>query len=140
MPSVRSLQTQQYYGHPQNQFWKIIAALFKVKEWRDYEHKKATILQHKIALWDVIGSCRREGSADAKIKVAQINDFDTFLKKYPRIRAISCDSGIAYRLLMRSYPNLNRPVLQLPSPSPAHTVAFAKKLAQWKKILRFLDD
>ncbi len=138
MPGVRSLTLQQYYGHPQNQFWKLIAALLGVKEWKDYEHKKRTILKHKIALWDVVDSCLREGSMDAAIKEAMVNDFPALLKKYPRIKVIFCDSGTAYKIFKHHYKEFPIPVLPLPSPSPAYTLAFAKKLAGWKVILKYL--
>jgi hypoxanthine-DNA glycosylase len=138
MPSVRSLKLQQYYGHPQNQFWKIIAALFDVAEWKDYGHKKRVILGHKIALWDVIDSCERAGSADANIKEARVSDLHGLLKKYPNIQVVFCDSGTAFKLLMRYCPDLPRPVFQLPSPSPAYTIPYQTKLKQWKAVLKWL--
>ncbi len=138
MPSVRSLETGQYYGHPQNQFWKIIAALFNIREWRDYDHKKSTLLKHKIALWDVIDSCERKGSADANIKEARVSDLHALLKTHPNIQVVFCDSGTAFKLLKRFCPELPRPVKTLPSPSSAYTLAFNKKLAQWQEILKYL--
>jgi hypoxanthine-DNA glycosylase len=138
MPSVRSLQTQQYYGHPQNQFWKLIAELLGVKKWKDYAHKKETILKHGIALWDVLDSCLREGSMDAAIREHRVNDLEAFLKKYPRIKVIFCDSGTAFKLLQKKYKVLPVPVFVLPSPSPAYTIPFKTKLSAWTKILDYL--
>ena len=69
MPGIASLQQQQYYGHPRNHFWKIIAHLYNSNEIpTHYEDRKNILLQNNIALWDVLEFCEREGSLDIAIK------------------------------------------------------------------------
>ena len=67
MPSVQSLQRQQYYGHPQNAFWRLLFALWE-EEWSpDYADRVAFVERHRLAVWDVLATCQRQGSADAAI-------------------------------------------------------------------------
>ena len=68
MPGVRSLQMQQYYGHPQNRFWKVLANVFQAEVPGTIEEKKAFLLEHRIAVWDVIGQCEITGSSDSSIR------------------------------------------------------------------------
>ena len=75
MPGVRSLQLQQYYGHPQNRFWPLLALLLGYEKVPDaYAEKKQMLLDNRIALWDVLGYCQREGSLDSDITGEQPND------------------------------------------------------------------
>jgi len=138
VPGGRSLELGQYYGHPQNQFWTIMAALLGVSRWKDYAHKKRALLKHRIALWDVIDSCERKGSMDANIRNHLVNDLPALLKKFPRLKVIFCDSGTAHKMLRRHYPVLPVPVFPLPSPSSAHAIPLKRKLTRWKKILEHL--
>ena len=63
MPGIRSLQMQQYYGHPQNRFWPLLAALLGYQEVpAAYADRKRMLIDNRIALWDVLGCCEREGS------------------------------------------------------------------------------
>ena len=68
MPGIRSLQMQQYYGHPQNRFWKVLANVFQAEVPGTIEEKKAFLLEHRIAVWDVIGQCEITGSSDSSIR------------------------------------------------------------------------
>ncbi len=79
MPSVISLNRHQYYGNRQNAFWKIIFELFDEELADDYEKKKNLLIENRIALWDVIRICERDGSSDSNIKNEEANDFETFL-------------------------------------------------------------
>jgi G:T/U mismatch-specific DNA glycosylase len=81
MPSVMSLSKYQYYGNPQNQFWKIVFDLFEEELVDDYEIKRNLLIENNIALWDVIKSCERDGSSDSKIRKEEINDFETFFQR-----------------------------------------------------------
>ncbi len=87
MPGIKSLQAQEYYAHPQNQFWKIMTALLGFELPLTYMHKKKMLLKNNIALWDVIASCRREGSLDSNIRHIRLNDFEGLFKKYQIGRA-----------------------------------------------------
>ena len=76
IPGVKSLEKQQYYGHPQNKFWKIIFELLNEEFTDDYTQRIATISKHHIALWDVIDSCERKGSLDSEIRNEEANQID----------------------------------------------------------------
>ena len=93
MPGVKSLEAQQYYAHPQNRFWPMMAHLLGEELPSAYEEKLAMLLRHHIALWDSIGSCEREGSLDSAIRNEQGNDFAALLQEYPGIRAIYFNGG-----------------------------------------------
>lgn len=81
MPGVRSLQMQQYYGHPQNRFWPLVTMLLGYAEVPfDYADKKQMLLDNRIALWDVLGYCEREGSLDSDITCEQPNDLAGFCR------------------------------------------------------------
>lgn len=138
MPGEESLRKQQYYGYKRNHFWKIIFALFGQQQVDDYETKKAFLLQHHIALWDVIEQCNREGSSDSNIKNVVPNDFKTLFENYPKLKRVCFNGKKAHELY-------NRYVLQgvnedrfiyivLPSTSPANTTSFEQKLSEWKKV------
>lgn len=88
MPSVQSLKMRQYYGNPRNQFWQIMENLLKHDQWDNYAHKTRTLLDNKIALWDVIYSCQRKGSLDSNLCHITVNDFKQFLRRYPAINAV----------------------------------------------------
>lgn len=137
-----SLVTGQYYAHPQNSFWRIMSALLQFKLASPYEIKVLALISAHIALWDVLQSCKRKGSLDARIEHdTQIaNDFQTFFNTHPRIRHIFFNGAKAEHLFKQYVPqniNLNR--LCLPSTSPAHAaMTFDKKLDSWRIILDFL--
>lgn len=84
MPGIASLEAAEYYAHPRNAFWKIIASLFNEGvDFKNYREKKDCLLSHEIGLWDSLQSCIRKGSLDSDIKNACPNDFETLLKSYP---------------------------------------------------------
>lgn len=66
-PSVRSRADGFFYGHPQNRFWRLLALIFNDPVPTDIPAKKAFLLRHHIALWDVIASCNLIGSSDSSI-------------------------------------------------------------------------
>ncbi|SMP21298.1 DNA-deoxyinosine glycosylase [Chryseobacterium profundimaris] len=139
IPGVRSLQKQQYYGHPQNKFWKIIFELLNEEFTEDYDQRIQILKKHHIALWDVIDSCERKGSLDSEIKNEEANQIEELLENYPNIQAIFCNGGKSYKNLQKILgKNYKIPVFLLPSTSPLHTVSFEKKLEEWKRILETL--
>jgi hypoxanthine-DNA glycosylase len=143
MPGRVSLREQQYYAHPQNQFWRILGALLGFDPASSYEARLAALRTADIALWDVLQTCIRAGSLDAAIKPlsAVPNDFATFLAQHPQIRRICFNGAKAEALFMRRVrpdlpvePELDH--LRLPSTSPAHAaLPFAAKLQAWRAIL-----
>ena len=96
-PSVKSRENNFYYGHPQNRFWKVIAAVLKVKPPETIEEKRMMLLEHNIAIWDVIASCSIQGSSDTSIKDVVVNDFTEILAN-SEIEKIYVNGGKAYEL------------------------------------------
>ena len=135
MPSVRSLETGFYYGYPQNAFWRILADVFSSPVPKSVPEKKALLLGHGAALWDVVASCEREGSLDSAIRRQEINDFEPFFRAHPGIRAVLVNGGAAYRLFPAKLAG-SRDVLRLPSTSPAYTLSYAGKFEAWNAALR----
>lgn len=138
MPSVKSLDKQEYYAHPQNQFWKIIGTLFNIDYPSNYEYRKKCILKNGIAVWDVINSCKREGSLDSNIKNENINALEEFLIQYPNIHTIFTNGQRAYQLLIKHYPINTVNIICLPSTSPTYTKPYQWKLQQWRVIKKYV--
>ncbi len=80
MPSPRSRENGFYYGHPQNRFWPVLAAVFKVPCPQTNEEKRTFVLSRGIALWDVLQSCSITGASDASIREPQVNDISMLIK------------------------------------------------------------
>jgi len=138
MPGAQSLAFQQYYGHPRNAFWKIICNVLETPFTTDYEERKSILLENRIALWDVLEACVREGSLDSAIEQEVPNDFDSFLKAHPNIKYI-CFNGQKAAKYFKQYVGVgDRYTLQtLPSTSPANAgMSFEKKLMEWESIKR----
>lgn len=141
MPGEESLRKQQYYGHRQNQFWKIIYSLFGKELTDDYEERKAFVLRHNIAIWDVLQSCEGSGSLDSNIKNQQPNDFSSFFRQYPLISHVCFTSKKAADFYKRYvWSDENRVFVTLPSPSPANAqMRFDEKVDKWKILLDILS-
>lgn len=119
MPSVVSLDKQEYYGFKHNRFWKIIANYFDC-ELKDYQEKKQCMMQNHIILWDVIKSCEREGSLDSNIKNVEVNDIEQLIKKYSTIKTVLCNGKKSYSLYMKYFSQLEVDCICLPSTSNAN--------------------
>ena len=120
MPSPASREQGFYYGHPQNRFWRVLAAIFDEPAPRTIEEKRDMLLRHYIALWDVLASCEIEGASDASIRDAQPNDLARIFDAAD-IRAVfatGTKAGELYRKLIE--PTLGVPCTTLPSTSPAN--------------------
>ena len=120
MPSPASREQGFYYGHPQNRFWRVLAAIFDEPAPRTIEEKHDMLLRHHIALWDVLASCEIEGASDASIRDAQPNDLARIFDAAD-IRAVfatGTKAGELYRKLIE--PTLGAPCTTLPSTSPAN--------------------
>lgn len=134
MPSVQSLKDGFYYAHPRNAFWRIIAECTGEALPKSIEEKKALLLRRHIALWDTAKSCVREGSLDSAMRQIELNDLDSFFKKYPQIERVLINGTAAWTLYHRLPEEITkaRKCSKLPSTSPAYTLAYEKKLAAWK--------
>lgn len=135
-PSVKSRETGFFYGHPQNRFWKVLAALTREEVPQTIEEKKALLLRNRIALWDVIGSCEIEGSSDASIRNVVPNDLRIVLDHAP-IRTICVNGKTAYRYYEKyMQPKVCREAVCLPSTSPANAAWSLEKLqAEWSRCM-----
>lgn len=135
-PSVKSREAGFYYMHPQNRFWPLLAALYKEAVPNDIPLKKALLLRHRIALWDVLESCEITGSSDSSIQKPIPNDLWSFVQK-TRIQKIYTNGKKADKLYQKF--TKERPLLPsycLPSTSPANAqYSFQKLLENWKVIL-----
>lgn len=131
-PSVKSREMAFYYGHPQNRFWRLIAALTgeKVPQREDIQAKKQLLLRHKIAVWDVIASCQITGSSDSSIRDVIPNDIGALLQR-TNIMHIYANGTKAYELYMKYvYGQTNREIIRLPSTSPANASYSFERLYQ----------
>lgn len=120
MPSPASREQGFYYGHPQNRFWRVLAAIFDEPAPRTIEEKRDMLLRHHVALWDVLASCEIEGASDASIRDARPNDL-AHIFDAADIRAVfatGTKAGELYRKLIE--PTLSVPCATLPSTSPAN--------------------
>lgn len=132
-PSVKSREVSFYYGNPQNRFWRVLAALFGGDVPSTVEEKRAFLLSHGIALWDVIASCDIVGSDDSSIKNALPNDVKSLVAK-TRIERVFTNGGTAHRLYRA---HLEREVgieaAALPSTSPANASYSLMRLVEaWR--------
>ncbi len=135
IPSIRSLQAQEYYAHPRNSFWYIMSQLFDFDEELCYEKRLDMLLKNRVALFDVIGSCKREGSLDSAIKEVEHQDFENFFQKYPNITYVFCNGTKAYSEFLKVYKG-DKKVYKLPSTSPANARAKKEdKLKVWEIII-----
>jgi TDG/mug DNA glycosylase family protein len=132
-PSTKSLQHSEYYGNPQNHFWKIVEALFSIDQDLLYPDRTNRLIQHPVALWDVVRSCRREGSADDRIREPLFNDIAGFLAKNPTLQLIALNGTSAGRYYRRLQIPIKIKSVVLPSTSPANTrFTIAEKVREWK--------
>ncbi len=135
-PSVKSRETEFFYGHRQNRFWRVIAALCGEEVPEGIEEKKALLLRNNIALWDVIASCEITGSADSSIKNAVPNNIMKIIKE-SRISRIYTNGKKADELYKKYLENeTGIEAICLPSTSPANAAwSFERLTQEWKKII-----
>ena len=135
-PSVLALAKQQYYGNPQNAFWRIMAELFGCPADAPYADRCAALIAHGIAVWDVLRFCRRAGSLDAAVERDSMvaNDFEALFAAYPRVERVYFNGAAAEANFRRLVGDDSRSYARLPSTSPAHTLPFAVKRAAWSVV------
>lgn len=149
MPSVASLQQQQYYAHPRNAFWPIMQRLFDAPAELTYAEKKVLLKRHRVAVWDVLAACFRPGSLDSAIdeKSISANDFAGFYTTHRRLRQVIFNGGKAEQMYNRHvlphvaerWPQLH--YSRLPSTSPAMAaLSLEQKTEQWSVLCRLVGD
>ena len=129
-PSVKSRQAEFYYGNKQNRFWKMLSEAFGESEPQTVDDKIRLCLNYKVALWDVVASCRISGSMDADIKDYELVDLQQVLA-HSKVEKILCNGATSFKLTKTCYKG-NLPIYKLPSTSPAN-VSFDK--GEWFKHL-----
>ena len=134
-PSVKSREANFFYGHPQNRFWKVLAAVFEVEVPVTVEEKRDFLLAHGIAVWDVIKSCDIVGSSDSSIKNVVPNDLREILDTAD-IRQIFVNGKTAEKYYKKYIEKeIGRKALCLPSTSPANAAwSFEKLVTEWRKV------
>jgi hypoxanthine-DNA glycosylase len=119
-PSVKSREVRFFYGHPQNRFWKVIAAVFGEPTPETIPEKKELLKKNHIALWDSIHSCTITGSSDSSIRDVVPNDIRGILET-ARIRRIFCNGAMSFRMYQKYiFPETGVEAVKLPSTSPAN--------------------
>ncbi len=126
-----------FYGHPQNRFWKLLAALFETDLPETIEEKKAFLIKHHIAVWDVIASCDIIGSSDSTITNVIANDLTPILET-ANIQTIYVNGAKAFELYKKYiFPVTKKEAVKLPSTSPANAAYSLEKLkSEWSRILK----
>jgi double-stranded uracil-DNA glycosylase len=143
MPGVASLRAQQYYGHPRNGFWPIMAELLGFDAQSPYAQRVLALQAHGVAVWDVLASCERPGSLDAAIAPDSVipNDFAEFFRQHAAITRIGFNGAAAASLFQRHVapqvalgPAVQR--IRLPSTSPAHAgMTIGDKRKAWQVLV-----
>jgi hypoxanthine-DNA glycosylase len=139
LPGDASLAARQYYAHPQNQFWQLLGSVIGENlRAMPYGERLESIAEHRIGLWDVIGSAVRAGSLDQAIMLANHNRIEQLVEDFPQLEAIGFNGGtsasIGRRLIGSDYCLA---LVDLPSSSPANTRPFAEKAAKWMQLRAF---
>ena len=138
MPGIKSLEAAQYYAHPYNRFWKIMAIICKYPDLdkANYEIKTKTLLKNGFALWDVVKTCNRNGSLDTNIQNVKPNNISDLIEKYPNINKICCNGNKAFELFNKYSKAIMQEqkteIIKLPSTSPANAkYSFEMLLNEW---------
>lgn len=136
-PSVKSREGQFFYHHPQNRFWKVLAAVCKTDVPSSIEEKTQFLLENKIAVWDVIQSCEINQSSDSSIKNVVPNDLSVILE-HSKVERIFANGNKSYELYNRyCLLEVGRDIIKLPSTSPANAAFSLERLIEaWKVIKR----
>lgn len=129
-PSVKSRENQFYYGHPQNRFWKVIAGLTESEVPQTIEEKKKLLLEHGIAIWDVIESCDIIGSSDSSIKNVVPTDLKPILE-HSHVKKVFCNGATSAKYYKKyQEKELGIEAETLPSTSPANAAYSVDRLVE----------
>ncbi len=127
-PSVKSRESNFFYAHKQNRFWKVLANVLKCNCPETVEEKKKMLFENRIAVWDVIKSCTLKGSSDSEIENVEVNDI-TLILKNSSVKKIFANGGKSYELYMKHiYPITMIKAIKLPSTSSANASWSMKRL------------
>ena len=140
MPSPKSREVQFYYGHPQNRFWRVLAAVLGEEVPQSVPEKKTMLLRYRIALWDVLAECEITGASDSSIRNPVANDLSVILGHAP-VQAVFTTGATAWKLYTRlQKPHTGIEAVRLPSTSPANCAVKMEALTEaYKAILPWLE-
>ena len=135
IPSPKSREMAFYYGHPQNRFWKVMAAVLGEDIPETIPQKKAMLKKHHVALWDVLDSCTIVGASDTSIEDPVVNNIGELVKK-SKVSRIFCTGATAYNLYKKFCANdVGMEAIKLPSTSPANCAVSLEKLVEAYKVI-----
>ncbi len=147
LPGVRSHELREYYGHPRNHFWPLLAAITGSDfPSLSYEERLLRLAEHGIGLWDVVAQAVRPGSLDQHMRFVLPNSLVSFVASLPYLEAIAFNGATASRLgrrqLERSDVQSGRALtlVDLPSTSPANTLGFTRKAEMWRELARYVTN
>lgn len=137
IPGDRSIAENEYYGHPQNRFWRVMACLCRQEVPLSYPEKKDMLLRNGIALWDVAYKAFRPGSMDSDIRDETPNDIPALADSLPQLHTIAFNGKTAERLYDKYFPRAsNMRYLSMPSTSPANAAFSLERLcACWGRMM-----
>lgn len=142
LPGDASLAQQQYYAHPQNRFWHLLSDLLGIELVdQTYAQRLQLLLDQQIGLWDVIAQAQRRGSLDSQIRQRNDNDLLSLLSTLPHLTAIAFNGATASKIGLKilGEAQARYSILQLPSSSPAYTLAYPQKLQAWSALKMHLS-
>lgn len=137
IPGDRSIAENEYYAHPQNRFWRMLANITRNEIPNSYSEKKNFLLKHKIGLWDVAHKAVRPGSMDSDIRNSEPNDLQIFIGRHSHLKAIGFN-GRKAEALFDSFFERSAMITyhSLPSTSPANARITLEQLCErWKKLV-----
>ena len=136
LPGKKSLELRQYYGHPRNRIWKILAHITNNEIPQNYERKKEFLFKYNIGLWDVAHSAYREGSMDSNIKKERPNDIENLLESHESIRVIGFNGKKAEKMFYKYFKERKHLMyVPLPSTSPANmAINFEEMCSRWSDL------
>ncbi len=143
LPSEKSLALQQYYGNPQNKLWELVGQVINADlRAMSYEARLATLRERGIGLWDVVAEAHRQGSLDSDIRNRNENDLPGLLERFPNIKAIAFNGGMAGRLGVKVLGQraVAYKILNLPSSSPAYTLPYEDKAKLWLALQSIMGE
>ena len=136
LPGEVSLQVQQYYAHPRNQFWRLLSEVSgEGLQSLPYDDKIQQLQHMPLIVWDVVAEAKRQGSLDSAIREAEIRDIAALLRLHPSVMQVWFNGGQAAKWGQKSLQaaQMSITTVVLPSSSPAHTMAYDLKKQQWQQ-------
>ena len=148
LPGVRSLALSQYYGHPRNHFWPLLGGIVGEEDLPtlSYEDRLSSLQARGIGLWDVVASAVRPGSLDQHLRDVNANSLGAFVATLPQLRAIAFNGTTASRIGHRQLDSDEGfaaraiDLLDMPSTSPANTMAITRKAQAWDRLRPYVED